>query len=81
MPDETVKPSIPFWVWQGRPVILRVATGDSHTLLQCTVIGESNEAVRIRLDGLWDVDIFKEMVLAVEDMHGSPGQIPGAQEF
>jgi hypothetical protein len=48
------------------PVVLRVATGELQTTLHFTVIGESDATVRIRIAGKLDVDICKELVLAVE---------------
>jgi hypothetical protein len=47
-------------------VALSVAAGEVQTTLHCAIIGESDAVVRIRIAGIWDVDIYKEMVLAVE---------------
>ena len=58
----------PYSTWFGRPVVLRVASGESQTALSCVVMGESETAVRVRLGGVWEVDIYKELVLAVEDI-------------
>jgi hypothetical protein len=66
MPDQQARLSGAYSTWLGRPVILRVATGELQTTLHCTVIGESDAAVRIRIAGKLDVDICKELVLAVE---------------
>jgi hypothetical protein len=66
MPDEQARLSGAYSTWLGRPVILRVATGELQTTLHCTVIGESDATVRIRIAGKLDVDICKELVLAVE---------------
>lgn len=52
--------------WLGRPVALRVAAGESRTTLHCIDMGESDAAVRVRIGGIWDADIYKEMVLSVE---------------
>jgi hypothetical protein len=45
--------------------VLRVAAGKVQTELQCTVIGESDDVLRIRIAELWEVDIYKEMILGV----------------
>lgn len=45
---------------------LRVAAGESRTTLHCIDMGESDAAVRVRIGGIWDADIYKEMVLSVE---------------
>ncbi len=31
-----------------------------------TIVGESDEAVRFRIGDTWDIDIYKPMILAVE---------------
>jgi hypothetical protein len=56
-------------VWFGQPVVLQVAAGDLKVPLRGTIIGESNAAVRLRIGEGWDVDIFKAMILAVEEDH------------
>jgi hypothetical protein len=40
--------------------------------LNCTVISESDAALRVRISGNWEVDIYKEMVLAVEAIQPGP---------
>ena len=52
--------------WLNKAVLLHVATGGFLTSLNCVIVGESDAALRIRIANLWDVDLFKEMVLAVE---------------
>jgi hypothetical protein len=52
--------------WFGRSVALRLVAGELQTTLCCIVMGESDGAVRVRVGGIWDVDIYKEMVLLVE---------------
>jgi hypothetical protein len=53
-------------VWLGRQVVLQVDSGESRVPLRGRVVNESNDAIRFRLDGRWDVDIFKEMIVRVE---------------
>lgn len=65
-PDEQARLSGAYSTWLGMPVVLRVATGELQTTLHFTVIGESDATVRIRIAGKLDVDICKELVLAVE---------------
>ena len=50
----------------GMRVFLNVTTGGTKTCLFCTIIGESDATVRVRIADQWDVDIYKEMVLAVD---------------
>jgi hypothetical protein len=77
MPDEQTTHSGAYSVWFGRPVALRVAAGEVQTILHCIVIGESAAAVRIRIADVWDLDIFKDMVLAVEALPSKFASFPG----
>ena len=52
--------------WVGQAVVLQVATGDLRVPLRGTIVGESEEAIRIRVGDAWDIDIYKTMILAVE---------------
>jgi hypothetical protein len=52
--------------WMGRAVILQVAAGDLRVPLRGTIVGESEGAVRFRIGDAWDIDIYKQMILAVE---------------
>lgn len=54
-------------VWLGQPVVLQVTAGDLTVPLRGTIIGESSAAVRFRVGEGWDVDIYKAMILAVEE--------------
>jgi hypothetical protein len=53
-------------VWLGRSVILQIDAGGSHVPLRGKVVGESSHAVLFRLEGRWEVDVPKELVLGVE---------------
>ena len=52
--------------WVGQAVVLQVATGDLRVPLRGVVVGESDEAVRFRIGEGWDIDVYKTMILAVE---------------
>lgn len=54
--------------WLGQAVVLQVAVGDLKIPLHGKVLGESSDALRVRVgDGSgWDVDIFKSMIMTVE---------------
>jgi hypothetical protein len=52
--------------WMGQPVILRVVAGNLRVPLRGRLVSETNEAVRLRISDSWDVDIFKSMVVAIE---------------
>jgi hypothetical protein len=56
--------------WYDTPVILRVATERTlnlQTELHCTIKGESDAAVHIRI-GQRDQNVYKKMILAVEEI-------------
>jgi hypothetical protein len=52
--------------WLGQAVVLQVATGDLRVPLRGVIVGESDGAVRFRTGEGWDIDIYKPMILAVE---------------
>ena len=52
--------------WVGQAVVLQVATGDLRVPLRGVIIGESEDTIRFRVGEGWDIDIYKQMVLAVE---------------
>lgn len=57
-----------YGAWLGQPVVLQVSVGDLKVPLRGKLLGESKDALRVRIgdgDG-WDVDIFKTMIMAVE---------------
>ncbi len=56
-----------YGTWLGQLVVLQVEAGDMRVPLRGTIVGESNDALRFRIGEGWDVDIYKTMVLAVEE--------------
>lgn len=52
--------------WMGQPVVLQVALGDIKVALRGTLLKDGGETVRMRIGEGWDVDIYKAMILAVE---------------
>jgi hypothetical protein len=55
-----------YTTWMGIPVFLNVTAGGIKTSLFCTIIGETNDTVRVRIADEWDVDIYKEMIVVVD---------------
>jgi hypothetical protein len=53
--------------WLGHSVVLQVALGDIKVPLRGKLLKESTETVRMRIGDGWDVDIYKAMILAVEE--------------
>lgn len=61
-----------FEQWFGRTVVLRLRTGETRVPLYGTIVAESGGAVRLRIAGGWEIDIYKSLILAVEPENG-PG--------
>jgi hypothetical protein len=55
-----------YTVWIGQPVIMQLAAADSRVPLRGIVVAETNDCIRFRVEQTWDIDIFKSMILAVE---------------
>ncbi|HET7151659.1 MAG TPA: hypothetical protein VFI60_09625 [Candidatus Acidoferrum sp.] len=55
-----------FKSWIGQPVVLQVALGDIKVPLRGRLLKDGNDTVRMRIGDGWDVDIYKAMILAVE---------------
>jgi len=66
--------------WLGRQVVLHIDAGESQVPLRGRVLNESTDALRFRLEGRWDVDIFKEMVVRVEADNNCPAFNPRVLE-
>ena len=56
-----------FKPWVGQAVVLQVSLGDIKVPLRGTLLKDGSETIRMRIGEGWDVDIYKEMVLAVEE--------------
>jgi hypothetical protein len=57
----------PYAGWVGLPVVLQVALGDIKVPLRGKLLKDGDETVRMRIGDGWDVDIYKAMILAVEE--------------
>lgn len=56
-----------YLAWIGQAVVLQVALGDVKVPLRGRLLKDSGETLRMRIGDGWDVDIYKNMVLAVEE--------------
>src|ERR1700722_16714869 len=65
MPKTKLHSSGDYSTWLDQWVVLKVATGELQTELVCTVIAESNSAIRLCIADICEVDIYKEMILGV----------------
>ncbi len=53
--------------WMGHSVVLQLAVGDIRVPLRGKLLNEGSESIRVRIGEGWDVDIFKSMILRVEE--------------
>jgi hypothetical protein len=53
--------------WIGQPVVLQVVLGDIKVPLRGKLLKDGDDTVRMRIGDGWDVDIYKAMILAVEE--------------
>jgi len=58
---------IAYHPWIGQAVVLQVALGDIKVPLRGRVMKDGGDTVRMRIGDGWDVDIYKAMILAVEE--------------
>ncbi len=53
--------------WLGHAVVLHVEVGDIKVPLRGKLLKENGETVRMRIGEGWDVDIYKNMILDVQE--------------
>jgi hypothetical protein len=56
-----------YTTWLGQQVVLQVAAGELRVPLRGVIVGETDAAVRFRVGDGWDIDVYKPMILAVEE--------------
>ena len=53
--------------WFGKPVVLLVVFGQCCVPMPCSIVGESLADVRIRIEPGWELEVRKELIVAVEE--------------
>ncbi|HVA96007.1 MAG TPA: hypothetical protein VNI36_14010 [Candidatus Dormibacteraeota bacterium] len=56
-----------FSEWFGKPVVLLVVIRQCHVPMPCWIVSESGAAVRVCIRPGWEMDVRKELILAVEE--------------
>jgi len=56
-----------FTNWLGHAVVLHVEVGDIKVPLRGKLLKENSDTLRVRIGEGWDVDIYKAMILSVEE--------------
>jgi hypothetical protein len=65
--DGTRDFSPPDTAWLRKPVALLVVIRRCHVPFPCSIVGESATALRVRFDPGCEMDLRKELILAVEE--------------
>ena len=53
--------------WFGKSVVLLVVIRQCHVPMPCSIVSESAADVRVRIKPGWEMDLRKELILAVEE--------------
>ena len=53
--------------WLGKPVILLVVIRQCPVPMRCSIVGESDAEVRVRIQPGWEMGVRKDLILAVEE--------------
>jgi hypothetical protein len=54
--------------WFGKPVVMLVVIRQCHIPMPCQIVGESAADVRVRIQPGWEMNVGKELILAVEEV-------------
>ena len=60
-----------FSTWLGKPVVMLVVIRQCHVPMPCRIVGESSSDVRVSIQPGWEMDVRKELILAIEE-HNIP---------
>jgi hypothetical protein len=64
----------PYSVWFGKSVVLLLAIRQGHVPLPCSIVAECGANVRVSLQPGWEVDLRKELIVAVEEYVAAPNR-------
>jgi hypothetical protein len=56
-----------YTAWLRKPVVLLLVIRQCHVPVPCRIVGESATALRVRFTPGWEMDLRKELILAVEE--------------
>jgi hypothetical protein len=54
--------------WFGKSVVMLVVIRQCHVPMPCRIMGESAADVRVRIQPGWEMNIRKNLILAVEEV-------------
>ncbi len=58
--------------WFGRPVVLLVVIRQCHVPMPCRIVGESPAEVRVCIQPGWEMNVRKDLIVAIEEHAGAP---------
>ena len=64
-----------YGLWVGQAVILQVAAEELCVPLRGMIVGESESTVRFRVGEGGDIEIYKHMILAIEQENSTGGLV------
>lgn len=73
--------SSPFESWMGQPVILQIMAGDAPVPLRGTILSETPDTLCFQISEGWDVEVYKSMILAVEEDNPISISAPGPERW
>jgi hypothetical protein len=60
--------SLVYSPWLGKSVVMLVVIRQCHLPMHCLIVAESVGDVRVRIQPGWEIDIRKDLILAVEEV-------------
>jgi hypothetical protein len=63
--------STAYSAWFNKSVVLVVLIRGCDIPMRCSIVGESANDVRVRVEPGWEMDVRKELILAVEEVAGT----------
>jgi hypothetical protein len=70
--EETNGFSPAYSAWIGKLVVMLVIVRQCHVPMPCHIVGESASDVRVRIHPGWEMDVRKDLILAVEEAVTGP---------
>ena len=68
METEGIREFAPVYsAWFNKAVVLLVVIRQCHVPMPCRIVGESLADVRVRIQQGWEMNVRKELILAVEE--------------
>ena len=53
--------------WLGRPVVLLIQIRQGRFPIPCSIVGESDADLRVLLHAGWEMNVRKELIVAIEE--------------